>query len=267
MDVVITDLDGTLLDQHSYSFELARPALAELQRRKTPVVICTSKTRAEAELWREALGNRDPFIVENGGAVYIPLDHFPFLIPAATCRAGYNVLQLGSPYVELVDALREASQESHCQVSGFANMTPSEVADKCNISTDEACLAKQREYDEPFSIEDESRTPDLLSAIEKRGKRWTRGGRFHHITGANDKAKAVRLLLGIYRQVDAGVRSIGLGDGPNDASFLNEVDVPILIKSPLIRELRSAVPRGRVTLSSGPEGWNQAILELLSKCT
>ena len=42
--------------------------------------------------------------------------------------------------------------------------------------------------------------PELLAAIEREGKRWTTGGRFHHITGATDKAAAVRLLVALYRR-------------------------------------------------------------------
>jgi len=70
--VVFTDLDGTLLDHSSYSFEAARPALEGLRARRIPVVPCTSKTRAEVEEIRTRLRNRDPFVVENGGAALIP---------------------------------------------------------------------------------------------------------------------------------------------------------------------------------------------------
>lgn len=68
--IVITDLDGTLLDQ-TYSFEGARPAITLLKEKRVPVVLCSSKTRPEIELYRERLGFKDPFIVENGGAIYI----------------------------------------------------------------------------------------------------------------------------------------------------------------------------------------------------
>jgi mannosyl-3-phosphoglycerate phosphatase len=68
--LVFSDLDGTLLDHDTYSFETARPALAELKERGIPLVLATSKTRAETESVRSALGNRHPFVVENGGAVY-----------------------------------------------------------------------------------------------------------------------------------------------------------------------------------------------------
>src|SRR5512140_1450875 len=78
MIVVITDLDGTLLDADTYAWEMARPALQQLKSRGIPLVLATSKTRAESEFWRSLLEIGDPFIVENGGAAFIPKDYFPF---------------------------------------------------------------------------------------------------------------------------------------------------------------------------------------------
>ena len=69
--IVITDLDGTLLDD-AYSFEAARPALDLLREKKVPIVVCSSKTRSEIELYREKIGLRGPFIVENGGGPPCP---------------------------------------------------------------------------------------------------------------------------------------------------------------------------------------------------
>src|SRR5262245_50293684 len=60
MWLVFTDLDGTLLDADTYSYEAASPALERLRERGTPLVMVTSKTRAEVELWRWRLSNRDP---------------------------------------------------------------------------------------------------------------------------------------------------------------------------------------------------------------
>jgi len=74
--VVFSDLDGTLLDHDTYSFDDARPALERLGHAGVPLVLCTSKTRAEVEPLREALDNDSPFIVENGGAIMIPDGYF-----------------------------------------------------------------------------------------------------------------------------------------------------------------------------------------------
>ena len=70
--VVFTDLDGSLLDGETYSFESATQALKALRMRNIPLILVSSKTRAEMEPLRRRLNHRDPFIVENGAAVFVP---------------------------------------------------------------------------------------------------------------------------------------------------------------------------------------------------
>ena len=45
--VIFTDLDGSMLDAETYSFQAARPALQKLKKKQVPIILCTSKTRAE----------------------------------------------------------------------------------------------------------------------------------------------------------------------------------------------------------------------------
>ncbi|MCC6367250.1 MAG: HAD-IIB family hydrolase [Bryobacterales bacterium] len=253
MRLVITDLDGTLLDHDTYSFAEAQPALDLLRRLRVPVIFTSSKTRAEILMWRDLMGNRHPFISENGGAVFYPQGYFP-QAPEADI--------FGDPYPELVRALGEASIESGCRVTGFAQMTVENVARECGMTLAMARLARQREFDEPFLVHDQERLDALLAAIASRGKRHTRGGRFHHITGKHDKAAAVRKLAERFRAITPDVETIGLGDGLNDAQFLNAVDIPVLVRSASTEKLKAAVPRGTVTRECGPGGWRDAILEL-----
>jgi len=263
--IVVSDLDGSLLDHATYSFEAARPALDRLRDADVPLVLCTSKTRAEVEPIRAVLDNAHPFIVENGGGVCIPTGYFPFEIEGAERRGDYVVVPLGDRYAELTGALARASRASGVSVRGFADMTDDEVAAETGLTSAEARLARQREFDEPFVVLEPAREPELLAAIDREGKRWTAGGRFHHITGANDKAGAVRLLVALYRRQLGAVRTVGLGDAPNDAPFLHVVDLPILIASPSVDRLRALVPGGRVTTLEGPAGWNAAVSAVLDE--
>ncbi len=52
--VIFTDLDGTLLHPETYSFKAALPALEIIRRRRIPLVLCSSKTRAELEWFSRA---------------------------------------------------------------------------------------------------------------------------------------------------------------------------------------------------------------------
>jgi mannosyl-3-phosphoglycerate phosphatase len=261
--LIFSDLDGTLLDHATYSFDAALPSLHRLREIGVPVVLCTSKTRAETEPIRKALGNEHPFVVENGGGVFIPVGYFPFPIDGAEPADDYWLIRLGEPYGELVAALSSASSVSGVPVWGFANMTPEEVALTTGLSVDASRRARAREFDEPFMILRPGRAHELVAAIERQGKRWTQGGRFHHILGQNDKAAAIRRLTSLYCRLLGSVQTVGLGDAPNDADFLNAVDVPIVIPSPQLDRLRSLVPRARVARLDGPAGWNDAVSLLL----
>lgn len=263
--VLFTDLDGTLLDHETYSFEAASRALQRLRAENVPVVLCTSKTRAEVASVRLVLENNHPFIVENGGGVCIPDGYFPFAIDGATRQGATWVLPMGVSYGDVVRALSRASRSTGIRVRGFADMSTEEVASVTGLSPHEAALARQREFDEPFEVLDADRTPELLAAIARQGYVHTAGGRFHHITGAIGKEAAVRRLVALFERHLGNVLTVGLGDAPNDAAFLNVVDVPILVASPHVAALRALVPRGRVTAAPGPAGWNSAVLQLLDQ--
>jgi mannosyl-3-phosphoglycerate phosphatase len=261
MDLVFTDLDGTLLDRETYAWEDARPALDHLARRGIPWVMVTSKTRAEVEYWRRETGNRHPFIVENGGAAYVPAGYFPFVIAGGVRRGDWDVLEWGTPYARLVEGLACASRDAACAVRGFHGMAAGEVAELCGMPRAQAELARQREYDEPFLVPDPACEAALNAAIEARGLRVTRGGRFRHILGDNDKARAVAAVTALFARQYGALRTIGLGDAPNDAPFLGIVDIAVLLRSPRVGELQALVPRGTVTRRPGPAGWNDAVLE------
>ena len=76
MLLVFTDLDGTLLDHHSYSWAPARPALASLHERGDAVMLVSSKTLAEISTFRRELGLPHPVVAENGAVIDVPDGYF-----------------------------------------------------------------------------------------------------------------------------------------------------------------------------------------------
>jgi mannosyl-3-phosphoglycerate phosphatase len=266
MQIVFTDLDGTLLDHETYSWEAARPAIEHLKLCEVPWVLVTSKTRAEVEWWRKQMDNRHPFVVENGAAAFVPRGYFPFQVSGAEQRDSYEVLDWGMKgvkYDDLVSRLNEASRRSRCRVQGFYEMTAAEVSFTCSLPLEQAALAKLREYDEPFRVLDLNRVGQLLHNIEKQGLRWTKGGRFWHVTSENDKARAVTALQQLFERANGPMETIGLGDAANDAPFLKVVNVPVLVRSPGSTKLKASVPQGILTDQLGPAGWNETLLKMI----
>src|SRR5574337_416665 len=92
--VVFTDLDGTLLDHETYRWDAAQSTLDALRCFRVPMVIVTSKTRAEVQPILTQLGRREPMVVENGAAIYLPAGYFPFRVKGAV-KAGKGWLRVG----------------------------------------------------------------------------------------------------------------------------------------------------------------------------
>jgi len=269
-EVFFTDLDGTLLDHQTYTWTAARPALRALTRGHQPLVIVTSKTRAEVLPLLCELERREPFVVENGGAIYVPAGYFPFQIADAD-RAGrdWQRVTLGTPYQTLVAALRTAALRARVSVRGFSQMPVREIAERTGLELTAARRARRREFDEPFIILDGTRRawPRLRAEIRRLGLRATRGSRFFHIMGANNKGVTVRRLRTWFERLSGSpVRAVGLGDSPNDIPMLRAVTVPVLVARPGGRydsETSEAVPTARRAGGIGPQGWNRAVLCLL----
>lgn len=266
--VVFTDLDGCLLDLRTYKWGPAVPALQACKRRSIPVILTSSKTRAEIEYFQEELSiSSAPFISENGGAVFFP-EGTENLPEGVVPEKGLWVLPLGTGYPRLVRALKEIRTELDWDIKGFSDMDPADVAALTGLNRELSALAALREYDEPFLVvnrREESET-HLIAAASRRGLRVTAGGRFYHLHGKNDKGSAVRILLSWYRGQFGRVVSAALGDSPNDLPMFEHVDHPVLIRSERDFPLsRGGIRNLEVTEAPGPEGWNSAVLEILDR--
>jgi len=259
--VIFTDLDGSLLHSKSYSFEDAAPALELIRERGIPLVLCSSKTRAELEVYRQRLGNQHPFISENGGGIYIPEGYFPFPFKCET-KSGYRVISLGLSYGDIRKRFISLRDRLQIAVRGFGDMSVKEVMALTGLSNYEASLSIMREYDEPFVFA--GATDDrFLQAIEADGLRWTQGKIFH-IMGNHHKGKAVSILRGLYERAHGAATLIGLGDSLNDLPFLLTVDRPVLIrKNDGTHDPRINIPGLYRTEGIGPAGWNEAVMQLI----
>jgi mannosyl-3-phosphoglycerate phosphatase len=278
--LIFTDLDGTLVDHDTYDFKEAEPALHQLRSRSIPVIICSSKTRGEIEVYRRRMGLSDPFIVENGGAVFVPshtLDLSPPPSPPPS-RAGawegvkfvekgpYHVMESGVPYAELCTIWREIKKKDF-RMKGFSEMTIEEIAACTGLPLNEASLAARREYSEPFMFSDTSAQFRLLeSLVQEKGLRITRGGRFYHMIGRNDKGTAVQVLRRVYANTypDKRIWTAGLGDSANDIPMFRHVDMPIVIrkKTGEWEHIQGIEPIVRSD-KPGPRGWAEMIHALL----
>lgn len=265
--IIYTDLDGTLLDHDTYSYEDAKPALKLLKEHNIPIIFCTSKTRAEIEVIRKELNLNYPFISENGGAIFIPKDYFDFLYDYSKIVDQYKVIELGTAYPKLREILTKIRNITKVNLLGFGDMDAESISKECGIDLETAKLAKKREYDEAFCVIDPKVNQTIFTdLISYHGLNFTKGGRFYHIMGNNDKGKGVTILSDLYKKQFKNIKTVGLGDSLNDVPMLQAVDIPILVQKqngkhdPSMENINEKIIK---IDGIGPVGWNKAIFKLL----
>jgi mannosyl-3-phosphoglycerate phosphatase len=268
--LIFTDLDGTLLDHDTYRWEEAEPALGLCRQTPVPVILVSSKTRAEMDLLRVQLGLSSPFISENGGGIFFPVEETLKPPRLAVRDKGFWKRSLGPPYEHLVEALGAIREELGWKIRGFSEMSPHEISQLTGLDLENSRLAAMREFDEPFVVAEPEivDTETLSAAANARGLRITTGGRFHHLHGKNDKGEAVKKLIAWYQdqQPSSSLMTVALGDSPNDFTMLQQVHHPILVRSyRSYPELVHKIPGLKITRQTGPRGWNEAVLEILSR--
>lgn len=265
--MIVSDLDGTLLDHDTYDWTPARPALEALAARGVPVVLCSSKTRAEMRALAAAMHLEAPLIVENGGAVWLPASwRLPLPEGAMPADEGWVVV-LGAPTHTLRPALATLAADVGVVLRGFGAMDVAEVARRTGLPPAVAALALRREFSEPFIAEAPIDLATLDAAARVRGLCVTRGGRFFHLIGHSDKGRAVRALRAWMGPHLTG-STLGFGDAPNDLPLLQAVDEPVIVpdaQGTAHPDLVATLPHATIAPAPGPTGWNVAALDWLAR--
>jgi mannosyl-3-phosphoglycerate phosphatase len=250
--LIATDLDGSLLDHHSYSFAPAEPALAEIRRRRIPLVLCSSKTRAEMLVVQAELAIDDPFICENGAAI------------CSHEAGGLKLEALAPPRERVLEILSELRESEGFAFTGFADLSAGDIAEATGLPLAAAERAAAREFSEPLRWEDsEQQLARFLDLLAQRGLQAQQGGRFLSVAGPADKGLAVTRLR---QRLAPEAALVALGDSPNDESMLAAADVAVIIKSERSAGLAPG-GCGRVirTRQPGPAGWQEAMSALLQE--
>lgn len=292
--LIYTDLDGTLLDHHSYSFQPAEDTLEKLRAAKIPVIINTSKTCAEVSQIRKDLQNEHPFIVENGASILIPKNYFASQ-PHKTQLFSYEneefwIRQVGDSredyYALIIEGAKTLNLSEGEDFSCFTFLGSEGIAKHTGLSIEQAKLANQRLSSEPVfwhslpSQDAEHKKQALAQWLIDKGCRVIEGGRFMHVLHPDStKGHALSWLKNIYKQSPSrtnGIlkndakhqtsqyRSLALGDGPNDLDMLNAADIAVAIKPANRAALDiSHHPNGLTSKQQGPKGWTECITQLL----
>ena len=264
--IVFTDLDGTLLDHFNYDFSEANEALNHLKMLGIPCILNTSKTFAELVTLRMDLQHQDPFIVENGAAVFIP-KHSALGAQAALMQDGdYYIKHFGPDRRTLIDVSHELKKRY--DFTSYHELNAAQLAQFTGLETHNAELSLHRSFTEPLIWNDSNVALEAMrKELAELGIKAQKGGRFIHLMGEQcDKAVAMTWLTEQYElHCGCAITSIALGDGENDVGMIGNADIPVVVRSPV--HIPPEIP-GRsdvwITDSYGPKGWSEAISKALA---
>lgn len=251
--LIFTDLDGTLLDHHSYDFTPALPALQKLKQHHIPVIPTSSKTYAELQVYMQQLELDGPMVAENGAVIIYP-NELPQVAPP-----GYLLMR---------DYLVDSRTNPKFDFIGFGDMSVADVIETTGLDETSAQLAKQRLASEPLIWHSDSASlQQFKQMVENAGLRLLQGGRFLHLLSDTDKGKAIQhIIKHLQGKGERVTKTIALGDSDNDKEMLLAVDIPVIVRKHDGSHMTlTERPDAIITEQPGPAGWNQALMELMQQ--
>ena len=160
---------------------------ATLDHQGIPAVWLTSRSRLQFDEARRKHGHAQPFIAEDGCAVYLPEDYFHLRSDSLAARTGKDSpLRLGRftciPSAKILPAAAEAlealSEETGVPVVTLRSLSPRELVQNTGLPQKEAELARQRDFDDVFffaGVSDEA-IAKFLAEGRHRGMQFRQHG-------------------------------------------------------------------------------------------
>ena len=253
---VVSDVDGTLMD-HSYDLTPAKETIKKLQKLSIPVILCTSKTASEVKVIRKELNLTDPYIVENGAAIY-----------GETLKKVNGEIILGKKYEFLEEILDYISKEIDHKLIPLNSLTDHEATELTGLKGNSLNLMRDRHWSMPFLNPPNFLEEKINICCKKFEVDVFKGNRMSHLLSVNsNKGKAINALKK-YSNIQ-NIQIIGLGDSPNDLPLLLNSDIKIVIPGingpnlDLLDQLKDL----EFTLAYEPNGygWKNEINKLLNK--
>ena len=250
MLLIFSDLDATLLDHNTYSFQEALPALQLIRKRKIPLILSSSKPYDEMIVIRKELSNHDPFIYENGSGIYFE----------------DNKVSLGTSHSEISNLLQDLKKRF--SFISFYDLGPEGIQKETGLDIYASERAYRREFTEPLIWKDSTQNLIIFKQLlQQNNLTAAQGGRFLTISSAKNKGDALLWVKKRYESIaKVKITTIGLGDSENDINMLDCADNAIIVRHP--KKLPPNI-NGHASLiitdAIGPKGWNEAIINILDE--
>jgi len=274
--LIFSDIDNTLVQSyiarnremiHSDGYGDIKKVIKILSENQIPLVLCSTKTRKEQDKIRNDLDIVDPYIVENGGAIIVPKNYFPFNLDEfglGTKEIDGNMnLELGKSYEQIITILNDIRNKFHIRFNCVSDFSVTELANKVGISVEGATLMASREYSETIlEIEFVNRV-ELERALIERNLIMAQGTRYITVSARHDKGCAVSILKNLFykKYKNEKIQVIAIGDAINDITMFENVDQAFLVRN--IFNQYTPMEINNLTRVKGiaQDGWKEVVLD------
>ncbi len=267
--IIFTDIDGTLIDLTTFDPGPVTDVLPKLQKKDIPIVLCSAKTAMEQIKLREFLNIKDPFIVENGGGIYIPKGYFEDKIikeisPQIEYEDHYIKICVGTSYKYIRKILEIIKKEEKIYFIGFGDLDVNEISRLTGLDKKDSELAKKREFDETIVEIDKISVDILKTRLKEFGLKLIHGGRFYHVISKDaSKGKSVIILKNLFKnKYKTELVTIGIGDSENDYDMLKHVDYPYVVEKKSGGWINFDIFDLKKIKGIGPHGWVNVIKDV-----
>lgn len=265
---MVSDLDGTLLDDH-YDLRGAAQALNALVASSFDVrlvALASSKTLTEMLLLADECDHPPVLIFENGAGRAVPMTSLPEGFAGARIHSEGNIeygLQIyGAVYEQICEQLGQLRAEHGYVFTGFADMDRKALSGLTGLSLSAAELAQQRSASEPLLWEgSDAEYEAFVAHLAQKNLEIVAGGRFLHVSSGHDKATSFAECVRLYAP-DA--RVLACGDAPNDRALLDEADHALVFPDRLGGYLSPVSATTSHSPAAGGRDWLRSVLAVLT---
>ena len=257
--LIFTDLDGSLLNRESFDFTPIKNFLKELLNNDIFIIPNSSKTAKEIMNFNEELGEKLPYISENGSAIH-----------------DLNLINTNFP--EKITLSRETNEIMDI----FKKKIPSSLRSKCTFLSDVEKKKQQeilglpikkikyainRDYTLPFIFNgNRNHRENLNKFVRESGLTLQEGGRVINLCDNVSKSQAMKNVIKVFKKVNnENLVTIGVGDNFNDLEMLRNSDFPCLVFNDKFTLEKININNCIVSKKPAPEGWEEIVKMALDK--
>ena len=271
----------TLIPLRGHSFHGLDEFTAALDHEAVPAVWLTSRSRLQFDDARRKHGHTQPFIAEDGCAVYLPEGYF-HLRPdsddasrarkAATVRLGrFTCIPVAEALPAAADALQMLSQDTGVHIVTLRSLSPRELMQNVGLPQREAELARQRDFDDIFFFAgaSDAEVQKFLAEGRNRNLQFRQHGVLWSAAIGSSIQRCIRELAKLYdRALRYHAHTLGIATPDLAAGLFPFCERTILLsdrKAELAHQDRPDTPHSRHLALSAPDVWEQILSAVTSK--